>query len=327
MNLRITNVIAAGTMVSVLFFAASCFNSPSSSSSGNSSNTIETTGKLVVMQSGSYPSQTIGDSLLIITPTTDVITEKDTCAGNTLVHVSDTALKAGVNDTTRYKIVGDSLFIDDTLATLGSGAVVVKGECFTRTGSGSGLVGTWTAADPLNGLETYAVISGTLTPAEKNTLDSTYAPQTVAINSFQSGVYNITVGATSSSDSLVDSLDFVGMTLAEFTAETSSIAMSVSRPSVNTIRYIGNKDHDTITQKFESVQGANYTITYTSTLPANIEYVYYSNPSACPDAFLPPWFTSFGTANAKLHGTAKATAMSLWPQHKPINLPKAPWFR
>ncbi len=299
---RVTTVVACAAVSGVLLVAG-CFDSPTKSTTPVSS--VETDGKSCFSFSETYSSQTVGDSLLIITIAKDTTYNYGTtCNGGDTLQMDTVTMKAGA-DTVKCRVVGDSMIMVDSTKVLGSGAVIITGLPLTRSGSGTGILGTW-----VNNTfsSSYSVISGTLTTAEKDSLDAFYQTLNLLINVRYWTVNEVLqIGPSSYSITGSEAFDVVGYYLSEAYAETSIVSMSISRPSPNTIRIIGNKDLDTVTETFESAPGgnfysANYTETFTSSIPANTEYVYYTNPTACPDNTTPPWDASFRAANPKTHG-------------------------
>jgi hypothetical protein len=249
------------------------------------------------------------------------------CWGDSLHHQNDTivSIEASVdleisNDTLRM------LYTPETTST--SRAVIVSYNQMTRKTPGTGIIGLWT-----DSRVKYRVISGTLTPSEKDSLEQAGYTDTplsgltfeleftsTKIIYYSSGAYDFAQGFIyawnySYSYGYNDSMIMIP-------ADSAKYDITLQKVSANKIILTGNKSHEVVTVTWGNVSGVfvylNFTQVFTSSNAAHGAYSYYSNPQTCPNDLYPSWFDSFKSANAK-PGFAKALAKKSRSAKGPIS--------
>ncbi len=233
----------------VLFVTCSKSSNPAGGGGGGNNGTVV------------YTYTTSGDSVYIKRPSGyDSITAYSYCNGSTLVTGYDTS--SGPPPSVYYNISGSTL----TLRYCQNGCDT---GVFTRTGSGTGLPGTW-------------YMTGT---------QSQYFPETLIISSNTIATPNGKTNSECWSDLFLQD---------EWPLYSTVFKGSIDSVSCSEIKITGTTSGEQVTITWNSSSG---NLTYTSSVSSHAQYTYYANATTCPDSDTPSWWASFLAAN--LVSTAK----------------------
>jgi hypothetical protein len=240
-------------------------------------------------------SYTVSGSNLITSSARTIDTSKY-CNGATLVTRYDTS-QAGY-DTIPYTVTSTTLTVMGVDKDSGSftdpTAAVVYDMIFTRQTSGSGLVGTWKMSS-----RAYHVVSGTLTAAEQQEIQSNIAAD---IASIAAGNYTELI-ITADKINVYEHRSATGWAdefINDWNSNQPPDSIIVTKISDNSVSLVGRISGETVT-----ITNSTDHTTYTSSNTAHATHTYYENPTACPNDYYPTWFFAFIMANPK---AAKAAA-------------------
>ena len=219
------------------------------------------------------------------------------CNGTTLVANYDTS-EAGY-DTVAYTLTSNTLTVKGVGGSNGGNftdptAVVVYDMVFTRQGTGTSLVGSWKSSS-----QEYRLVSGTLTAAERQQLDSlivAYNAEIAAgsyteliITASKIDVYNHGSMDYNWVDNFLEMWNMGGPY-----SDSALFDIAVTKVSVSVIRLTGNKTAEVVTITY--VEGVGEI--YSSSTVANVKDTVYENPASCPNS-PPAWFYTFQQANMR----------------------------
>jgi hypothetical protein len=225
------------------------------------------------------------------------------CSGSTMLTQVDTN-DAG-SDTVPFTLSGNTLTIAQSTDSLASGAVVVYNRVYSRTGSGTSLIGTWLLTDL-----TYTVVSGNPTAGELDTLNADRAD---ALAMLDAG-YGERLEVTSSTVNIYATYTWSDMFVAEM-PDTSGLDITIVKVSANMVRVTGNITGEVVTISYNEAAG---TTTWTSSnAAAHPAYTYYADPVTCPNPYMPSWIPEVMLANQR---TVAKVVAPMW------NAPTNPRF-
>jgi hypothetical protein len=170
---------------------------------------------------------------------------------------------------------------------------------FSREGSGSGLEGLWKFTG-----YSYEVVTGTLTEAQKDTLDAEMQDENEDMDfmgmelQFASG--KLSIYYNEEGDYGYDQAQsFIDKWNGEYyddpsDADSARYNITVQKINATTVRLTGNKTNEIVTISF-----SDESTVYTSSVAANAAHTYYYEPVQCPNDYTPDWFYDFKTDNMK----------------------------
>lgn len=170
------------------------------------------------------------------------ITAYSYCNGNSLVTENDTSYE--YISTMPYSISGNTLTLIQSTDT----------AYYDRSGTGSGLTGTWVVVSAPYGWPSQLDVTATTIVATFSGPNSCYADDFMSF------------------DWAYDSIGFNG---------------TAQKISCSQVKVIGKTTGDTVTITWND----NGDMTYTSA--GHAAYTYYENPTSCPDDYSPSWYYTF----------------------------------
>lgn len=257
---------------------------------------------------GSATYTTSGNKLILFTPEQEV----RHCDGLNLV----TETQPADTDTIFYELSGNTLSLWEDSSTFASGAIAVEKMIFGRSGSGSGLPGTWNFQDV-----EYA-ITGTATTAEQDSVATEASAESLALANTK-----LQVRVQGTSVSYYITPDISALFVANSPVDTSLFDIAFSG-SGSALEMTGNKSHEVVTVSMNSQQD----VIIASSNTQHATHTYYQNPTTCPNDMMPEWFEQFFLSNLKLQfKTSRLPAFdikfkvpqiqSAIPAQNPISIP------
>jgi hypothetical protein len=233
----------------------------------------------------------------ITTRNGDSISLHSYCSGADLVTWSDTT--QGTTATVEYALIGSGSlrFYYDPPASFALTATVKLYYDLTGSGGASGLIGTWTIRD-----FSYEVRQGGVTPQQTAKLDSLVASSKKL---FVNGAYAISYTFSSTAITIVLSTASTAATgfINRWNSLGDSARYDVALTKLNpsTVLLLGNKTHESVTIYSDE----KYNTCYFSSNAQNAPYTWFVNPTSCPNATQPAWYTQFLSDNAKTAALSK----------------------
>jgi hypothetical protein len=261
-----------------------------------------------------------GDSIYV-TATTPADTMRY-CMGDSLVVQIDSAntqQESGIP----YSISNNTLTLTESFPDMsGAGYTIGLNINFSRVGSGIGVEGTWNLASI-----TYVVLAGTAPDSIKHEVDS----MNTAMNQMlASGEVSMQYTFSGTQFTAVQSYTYnwADYYVSSWTdcsyaygADTCSYDVTVVKLNSSTVQMHGKTSGETVTITWNGAGD----MTYTSSDPTHLAFTYYMNPVSCPNDYMPDWFATFLTANAKPGlGLPKKSAQQTTVPKKP---PLTKWLR
>jgi hypothetical protein len=206
---------------------------PSDNDGGNNGQTTET-----------YQYTVLGNTLRVSIPLqVDTARYCDQVSGNLVALYDTTPAHIRIYS---YLLAGDYLTI-----RLGDSAV------FSRSGSGSGLPGTWNAVDtvedfPVQMVFTDSTVAFTLVPAPRCWADSDYVRY-------------------------------------QWPQDSADYRLTLNRVSCTEVRLIGDSTHETVTLTWNS--SGNMTVA--GSAAGHSAHTWYRNPTTCPNSLYPDWYYDY----------------------------------
>jgi len=265
-------------------------------------------GPIEVTSSGSY--RVIGQDSIVVYLSADS-PSLTYCDGDSLVVIDSFLQDSAVSS---YEFVGDSLFmyIPEPADTLDSSrAVVVYASVYVRSGSGSGLLGTWRGV----GVEPR-VLSGTPTAEELTELEqmkewfaaSWAVYETEPILTFTETTYSFVYSVCAGNAFVYDwnNRDPIDM-MFDLPADSARYDIGVSA-DCNVVTLVGNVSGEVVTITYVKADGAEFMVEtdeiYTSSDSGHARTTVYANPTTCPND-LPAWYDQFLGDNVQSSGAGK----------------------
>jgi hypothetical protein len=199
-------------------------------------------------------------------------------------------------DTVEFAISGSTLFHFNPSFTSDSGGATLRQRLiFSRSSSGSGLVGSWVYTDA-----DYQVLSGALTSGEKAELDDLL--KRIRPNpSLKKTTLVFTRDSVSRYEESRTADIFINQWNTSFGEDTdlpdsALYEVSVKALDAKTVELNGKRTGETVRIAIRE----NGDRVYTSSVAGHGEFRYFVIPIACPQVFYPNWFLEFEQANARL---------------------------
>jgi hypothetical protein len=224
------------------------------------------------------------------------------CYGDSLV------VSQADSSVTQFQISGNTLttFNDPDTNNYGeyldSNLVYQSYDVFTRISGGPGLTGSWSLTSI-----GYTVLRGSLTAAEKSSLDSEYsstAPISNAVVEFSGNTVKIQMSLSYA--------EFFYSSLNSFYGTGSGITLTMV--GANAVRMTGTISGEVVTLTFAN----NGDETYSSSIQSHAATTVFVKPTTCPND-VPAWFTEFLQANENSGATlykAEKRKNGLYPHSK-----------
>jgi hypothetical protein len=197
-------------------------------------------------------------------------------------------------DTMRFRIEGSTLTFFYAPEAANSGATVAHKAIYQRSGSGSGLEGTWKLTD-----QGYEIVTGALTAAEKSDYDSELKETKHQLD-FSTVLMEFAGGK------ITNQLDLntAGLFMARWNGtdpelqgdpESAKYFMTAQALDKKRVQLKGLKTGETVQITATSLGD----VTYTSDNPAHARHFYDHDSRSCPNQHQPDWYAKFMSDNAK----------------------------
>jgi hypothetical protein len=258
-------------------------------------------------------SYTISGNNIITLSTLKIDTLKS-CNGSVMTTRYDTVSKPGY-DTVAYVLTSNTLIVlgvngGDSGSFTNPAAKVVYDQVFTRQGTGTDLIGSWKSTG-----RQYRLVSGTLTSAERQQLDSA-----MVADAAQMAVGNYTELSITADKinvyqhGIINNSSWADYFIAGWNNQQLD-SITITKINDSSVRLVGRTSGETVT-----ITNSTDGITYTSSNSAHAAYTYYNNPTTCPNDYYPSWFWLFLAANPK--AAAKVTPDQLMMLGENLAKPK-----
>jgi hypothetical protein len=215
-------------------------------------------------------------------------------------------------DTVEFSISGSTLYHFYPSFTSDSGGATLRQRLrFTRTSSGSGLVGSWVYADA-----DYQILSGALSSGEKADLEDlmkrirpTPALKKTTLVFTRDSVSRYEDSRTA--DLFINGWN-TGYGEDTDLPDSALYEISVKALDGKTVELKGKKTGETVRIAIRE----NGDRVYTSSVAGHEEFRYLETPVACPQVYYPNWFLEFEQTNARVPAVPE-TASAFAPAPDP----------